>query len=1003
VARRLAHLACLALAITTLTVAPARADTGMDDGRIDLLGSVVDLVPDPAHGTVWARSSQRVQVADIETGTVTQVPVGGEPRDLALDPAGEHAYVTWGDSVTIVDTETLESRTLDLGTNSCPADVAAADGAIHVRYACGVLGWPYRVVDESDGSTTQSPVAGTPISVPGRPRVLYWSYDHLAVVDTTTGEVIAERDVPYLEYRQPLVSSDGTRVLIDGLDGVVGVRDLDTLRAVGSSGQAQPDRALTANLDVAGDSLLVADDGVDVVDLASGTVVHRLRPQDAEPWWARGVTTTAGRVVVAATSGDRTALFVEDEPLKPSAQLVLERAFPDDGFTPTEVTGTLHANGVPLAGEPVTLTRPGHDPVALVTDEQGRWSTTLVLPEPTTLVARWPGNEQLPPAVTQTPVQPPPADTLLTLGVPHEVGPSDPLPVSVHLGTGRGADVPGYDVLLHRRCRDDYGWTLLATLTTDADGRATYTDEPPACLEVEYLALHERTGMTLPSSTQESTTVSWGSSAIEVTTPTDVVNGDTVTTRARLLVRGSPAAGRTLTLTSAQGGSWERVTDAEGRASVDVQVPFTTMLTWRFAGEPSVLPASADHLVHARRLDTVLTVSTTTPSVRVGESVPVSGRLLDEDGQPVVGAEIRLSGDSGTVIGVTDESGSIQTEVVPERWDPDYPVQLSFAGDDRHATSAGNIVVDVRPLTSSLTLSADRSEVSADDAVGLSGTVTTELADDVDDRQLRVWRTDPDGSVTVLPWVDVEPDGTFAFTDHPPLPGTVTYTVTRLADVRYGRADAERSVAVVEQQPVNLALTTDAQRYVAGDRATVTVAADRDTTGTLTVVADPAAGPEVVLHQGPVTGAGVTVEVELLTNTTLFATLTETLDRTGASAEVDRPVQLQTSSTLEGGWGRRQGTWLVAPRTRPRIVTDIVPARQGVCLVHEVQQQRRNGSWTSPTTVGCRDTDSDGTAAYRSGRRPVGTTWRVRAVARDDGVNALTRGEFVTFRIRRKR
>ncbi|GAA1476606.1 hypothetical protein GCM10009623_10520 [Nocardioides aestuarii] len=1001
-AGRLAHLVCLTLGITTLGFTPAAADTGMDDGRIDLPLVVADVVPDPVNGTVWTRGYEGVQVADTVTGTVTQVPVGGYPRDLAIDPTGEHAYAVWDNAVSIIDTTTLTTRTLDLGTNSCPTDVAAADGLIHLYDGCHTSS-PYRALDAVDGSPRDPLAEGRPIGVPGRHRVLYWSGDHLAVVDTTTMGVIAERDVPYLEYRQPLVSSDGTKVLLDGTDDIVRVRDLDTLRAFASSGEAEPNRDVTPNLDVRGESLLVADYGLDVVDLASSAPVHTLRPWDSDSWFVVGVTATPGSTIVAATSMTRTALFLEDDPGVPSAELVLERPFPDDGFSATPVTGTLMADGAPLAGEPVSLTGRGVVPVETVTDDQGRFSTSVYFPEPTTLVARWPGNAQTPPAVSQSTVQPPPADTLLTLGVPRQVDPSDPLPVSVHLRTGRGADVPGYDVTLHRRCHDDYAWTPLTTVTTGPDGRVTFDDEPPACLEVEYLALHERTGMTLPSSTEESTTVTWGSSSLEVTVPTDVVVGDTATTRARLLVRGLPAAGRTLTLTSTEGGSWERVTDAEGRASVDVPVPFTTNLTWRFAGEASVLPATSDHLVHARKLDTVLSVSATPTSIRVTEPISMTGQVLDENGDAVVGAEIRLGRATGTVIGVTDQTGSVRTEVAPARWDPDHLVQLTFPGDDRHETSAGSQVVDVRPLTSSLTVVADRDEVSADHPVRLSGTVSAELADDVDDRQLRVWRTEPDGNVTGLPWVDVEPDGSFGFTDRPPQAGRVTYTVTRLADARYAMTEAQTSVDVVEQLPVALTLSTDQQKYVAGDLATVTVRTDRDTDGTLTLVADPAEGPETVLHEGPITGAGVSVDVELLTTSTLSATLSETLDRTGATARVERQVRLRMSSRLKGSWARRDGAWLVSPRTRPRVVTDIVPPREGVCVVHEQQQRRRNGSWTSPRIIGCRDTDSDGTATYRSGRRPVGTTWRVRAVTRNDGINALTRGAFLTFKIRRPR
>lgn len=997
-ARRLVHLLCLAVALTGLAVAPASAITGIDDGMIPLPGAV-SLVPDPVHGTVWARGYDGIWVVDVGTETVREVPIAGDPTDLSLDPEGDHAYVTWGSSVSVIDTSTLAIRTLDLGPDSCPTDVAGADGLIHLTDHCHANG-PYRAVDATDGSPRALLAAGTPIGVPGRHRVLFWLEGRLTVVDTTTATVIAERTFG-TDIRTLTVSSDGRRLLLGDADRIVRVRDVDTLSGLFSTAEAGSS-GIPDSLDIVGELLLVSDyNGLEVLDLETDRLVNRLWPWQPEMWDVASVTTADGRVVALARHENRWALFLEDQPVAAAPDLDIVRKVPPDPFTPTTVEGTLTSAGVGLSGEPVILTRPGQDPITVVTDAAGHFSTDLVFASGTTVVARWAGGAGLPPAITSAYFGPLPADTLLTVDTPARVAPSETIPVTVHLRTARGADLAGYEVLVSKRCRDGYGWTALEPVMTGADGRATLEDSPLECLEVEYAARHEATPTTRASSAEDTTSVSWTPSALELTVPEALVPGDTATVSVRLLVDGEPAASRVLTLTTSEGGVWERVTDAQGRATVNVTFPWTTRLTWQYEGATAVLPASANATVLVKKLDTALAVTTPTVSVPVTQTFTASGRLLDEDGTPVVGAEVRLGVD-GPVVGTTEPDGTVDLTVTPTSWDPHHAVRLSYAGDERHSGSSGVVLVDVRPLTSSVSLDAGAGPVSVDHPVVISGDVSTEIAADADDVQLRVWRTEPDGNITELPWLDVAGDGTFSFTDHPPRAGTVAYTVTRLRNERYVTSEAETSVEVVEQVPVHLSLSTDSLIYTAGDRATVSVSTDLDTTGTLKLVAHPAEGPEVVLHDGPITTAGVTVKLRLLTNTTVSASLSEALDRTGDTVSAERKVRLGTVSTLKGGWGRKRGVWLVSPSIRPRILTEITPARADVCLVYELQQQRRNGSWTHPELSGCRTTDSGGVARHRLGRQPLGTTWRARPVARRDAFNTITRGDYVVFRIRRQ-
>jgi hypothetical protein len=999
VARRLAHLVCLALATTPLAVAPAAADTGIDDGMIPLPLGISELVPDPVHGTIWTHGIGGVQVVDVEEGTVREVEVGGTPEDLALDAAGEHAYITWSNKLSVVDTATLASRTIDVSGMTCAQEVAAGDGVVYLGDNCSYA----RTIDLDTGEVRASPATGRPISVPGRPRVLFWDNQRLAVVDTTTNEVIAERDLPP-PIHVPAISSDGTKLLLAG-DDEVHVRDLDTLTAVASVLVDRPGSTTLPDVDATTDDLLVGGQGLQVLDLDSGHLMNRMKPWHAEYWVTGGVATLGDTVVVTGRALDGGwALFLEDQPRIASADLTLDDVRPRDAFTPARVTGRLTEGDEPLAGRSIILTRDDGSLLDTVeTDASGAFATTATFPESALLTARWAGDGDGPPAVAYASASVFAADTVLTVDSPAEVDPEDPLPVNVLLRTAGGAAVPGHDVELYRHCEGGYGWwDPIATLETGPDGRATYVGEPPACLEPEFLAVHRRTEQTKESSAEDSTVVTWGSSVIETSAPGDVVVGDTGTLGARLLVRRAPAEGRTLTLSSSDGGTWTRTTDTDGRASVEVDFPASATLTWHFAGESGVLPATAEQVVQTRRLSTVLDATTTIESIPVTGSIPVSATLLDEDGEPVSGAEVRLGGVEGEVLGVTDAAGAIDAEVTPEAWDPSHRVRLVYAGADRHAPSADQLFVDVRPLAASVTLTADREEVSADHEVVLSGTVATADPVDAGGLDLQVARIEPGTSGTALPPVPVAGDGSFSFTDAPPSSGTVTYVVTRPADARYDAVEAEETVTVVQQLPVQISLSTDEDRYVAGDRAVVTVVGDRDTGGEVTLAADPADGPPTVLYEGALTPTGLTAEVRLLTNTTLTATLAETLDRGGDAVSVERKVRLRMRSSLKGSWGRRDGLWLVAPKVRPRVVTDVLPLREGTCVDFDLQQRRRNGTWTPPTIDRCRDTGTDGRAVFKPGRHPLGTTWRARPSRSGDALNASSSGQYVVFTVRRR-
>jgi len=309
-------------------------------------------------------------------------------------------------------------------------------------------------------------------------------------------------------------------------------------------------------------------------------------------------------------------------------------------------------------------------------------------------------------------------------------------------------------------------------------------------------------------------------------------------------------------------------------------------------------------------------------------------------------------------------------------------------------------VVDVQPLESSLSLTAEPTRVAAGDGVTLSGTLTTALGEDLTGQVVRPARVDPDGTVTALPGEHLDADGDFSFTDTPPSAGDVRYVVTRDRDDWYRTVQAETSIAVVTRAPVQLRLETDRNRYVAGDTATLTLDADVPTEGELLLTAEDADGTARTVYRGPLPADGLTTKVLVTHTTTFIAGVSQTVDHEAASARLTREVRLGVTTTVPNAWGSTAGSLLVSPRAEPRILTKVAPDRADLCLRYQVQR-RVDGRWRTTAKSTCRWTDERGKATYEMSRKPLGSRWRARPIFAGDELNSVTSGTWVALQIRR--
>lgn len=997
----LRFVSCLSLLLAGLLVAgapPAAADTAFDDGFIELGVYPLQLIPNQATGQVWVRGANRVEVADINQGTVRGIDVAAI-RDLAVNADGSKAYVSADSRILEVDAATLATRTFDLGTGHCPGTLAAGAVMVHFSDFCGPDGG---ALDPRTGSQVDLPYDGTPIDVPGRDRVLYWSGKQLTVVDGAGSNSLAQRELPYLSTRAPQVSSDGTRVLAySPFDDPIHVRDLDTLGPVGSVPFGAPGSS-SSTLDLTGDLVLVSHGGTSVYELNTGASVNHFRVDSPEGWQMSTMTALGSLVVSGGQSwSGRRALLLQSDPRVMAPDLAVDTVFATDAFTPAPVTGSLMDQGVPMAGETITLSNYDGTPLATATtDAEGRFSTEARFSGNSALVARWSGDTTHPSAVTYDEVWVPPTDTLLTLSAPQEVSPSDSVPISVHLKSAAGSDVDGMTVDLYRRCDGVGGWATVASVVTDSDGTATYSDSAAPCLEVEYLARHESTQQTHTSAVVTSVMVTWQSSALELTTPDDVRVGDTSTVRARLLIDGQPAADRPVTLRAGDAAPQSLVTDSDGQ--VAAEIPFTASgscrVRWEFAGDDRVLPTWADTDVWVGRRQTTLSAEPSATSLTVTDSLTISGTLTDERGDPVPNAEVRLRHGGPEVLTHTASDGSYTVQVQTGSWSPEYGITVEYDGDRAHEATRELTIIEVQPLASSLSLTAKAARAAPGDEVTLSGTLTTERHEDLSGEILNVKRVDPGGTVTQLPATRLDAGGNFSFTDTPQNPGTVRYVVSHYGDNWYRTLEAETTVEVVPRIPAQLSLETDRNRYSAGDTATLSVAASAGDEILLT--AEQSDGTVSTVYRGPMPANGLTRRVVVRYTTTFVAKVFKTVEHEAGTVRMTRQVNLGTTTTVPSSWGRMDGSWLVSPTVQPRIVTAVTPRRADVCLRYTVQR-RIEGAWRTRATSGCRSTDDRGRATYKMSSKPPGSRWRVRPVFAGDKLNAATSGDWVELQIRR--
>jgi YVTN family beta-propeller protein len=276
----------------------AYAPNGMDAVHVPDTRTLRIPVGGEPRGVAVAPDSQRVYVVDSETGTVsvidtttlkvsgTPIPVGEQPRAAALTPDGERLYVSnsASDTVTVIDTTTLAAAADPIPVGSAPSGLAIAPDGTRAYVA------------NSGGGT-------------------------VSVIDTDSNTVIGDPVNAGVAPSDVTVAPDGTQLFVaDSGSREVLVIDTGTMKVTGAV--ALPDVPHGLALARDGRSLLVtlpATDDLAVVDTATLQMVGTPIPVGGSPHSVCVSPDFDGRAYVA-NAASNTVSVVDDSHLHRSGR-----------------------------------------------------------------------------------------------------------------------------------------------------------------------------------------------------------------------------------------------------------------------------------------------------------------------------------------------------------------------------------------------------------------------------------------------------------------------------------------------------------------------------------------------------------------------------------------------------------------------------------------------------------------------------------------------------------
>ena len=628
---------------------------------------------------------------------------------------------------------------LEIPDKNVPGENTTINGTITDENGRPIKGMPVNVTVNGKTFETTTDDEGR-FSVPvdnvveGVNNVTVTSGNDTTDVDTVEDKFAAERV--------------NTTVMVDPIDDKK-LGDVVTVsgKLVDADGNVVPDASVTVIVDgvehvvtTDGNGMFASDFVMDSTGVKLATVVY-----DGN--------------VTYCKSNNATAFYVS----KHKATLGVE--VPDDARpgVPVNITGSVtDEDGNPVAGMPVNVTVNGKT-FETTTDDEGRYSVPVDnVVEGVNNVTVTSGNETVDVDPVDKEFTATKEDVKLTL---------NPVKDTV---IGKDVEITGQLLDSEGKSISDAPITITVdgveqNVTTDKDGKYTATFPTISVGEKSVTVTYDGNERYNSAKEDGVYNVVPNNGTIELEVPTDAVAGKATTINGTVLDKDGNIVPNVPVNVTVNGKTYTTTTDENGKFSVPVDnvVVGENDITVTAGNENiTVTPVSDDF--NARRQDAILTVDPVNDT-QMGQTPVITGKLTDEDGQPIKKATVTITVNGETYTVTTNENGAYELEV-PDIKVGENNVTVTF-DDGYYNTAQANTTFDVTKI---------KTIVTVDSVVGIVGEKITLVAHVTDEEGNPVTGGN---LVFKLNGRTLRSDGRFDTNDTAPLKlkvvdGIVTYTMT---------------------------------------------------------------------------------------------------------------------------------------------------------------------------------------------------------------------------------
>ena len=456
---------------------------------------------------------------------------------------------------------------------------------------------------------------------------------------------------------------------------------------------------------------------------------------------------------------------------------------------PTNVTGKVtDEEGNPLAGVPVSV-KVGDKVVNGTTGDDGKFSIP-VTPEDANVdevTVSVPANEGYAPAEETIPVDVEKQDANITVDPVNKLEAGKETPVTGKVTDENGNPVANAPVTVKVGDQTYTG-------TTDDDGKFSIPVTPEKSGNTPVDVSVGETDNTKPAN--KTTTANVGKQDANLTVdpiknaeagkPTNVTGK--VTDEDGNPVAGAPVTvkvgDKTYTGNTGEDGKFTIPVTPETSGSQPVQVSVGQTATTK--------PANKTSTANVGQQDAKATVDPITDA-KVGKEVPVTGKVTDEQGNPVAGAPVNVTVDGKTYTGTTDEDGNYNIPVTPTKAGS-LPVNVNVGATNQTKAAKANTTAKVTKQDPTVTVNPING-AEAGKSVPVTGSVTDEEGKPVANAPVTVKVGDKTYTGTT------DKDGKFSIPVTPTKSGTLPVNVNVGATNNTNAAKANTTAKVTKQDP----------------------------------------------------------------------------------------------------------------------------------------------------------------------------------------------------------